>query len=113
MTKIVSERLEMERMGAHECQSKNVSRRVETYPVFGECMVCGTGTVVELTARQKAYYDTYVNDGWPAFYDHMREAVPDPVELAFLYCGVCSDHARLLLDGHPGPGKQQPVQNQD
>lgn len=103
MTKIVSERLEMERMGAH----------VETYPVFGECMVCGTGTVVELTARQKAYYDTYVNDGWPAFYDHMREAVPDPVELAFLYCGLCSDHARLLLDGNPGPGKQQPVQNQD
>lgn len=103
MTKIVSERLEMERMGAH----------VETYPVFGECMVCGTGTVVELTARQKAYYDTYVNDGWPAFYDHMREAVPDPVELAFLYCGLCSDHARLLLDEHPGPGKQQPVQNQD
>ena len=103
MIKIVSERLEMERMGAH----------VETYPVFGECMVCGTGTVVELTARQKAYYDTYVNDGWPAFYDHMREAVPDPVELAFLYCGLCSDHARLLLDGHPGPGKQQPVQNQD
>ena len=103
MTKIVSERLEMERMGA----------RVETYPVFGECMVCGTGTVVELTARQKAYYDTYVNDGWPAFYDHMREAVPDPVELAFLYCGLCSDHARLLLDGNPGPGKQQPVQNQD
>lgn len=103
MIKIVSERLEMERMGAH----------VETYPVFGECMVCGTGTVVELTARQKAYYDTYVNDGWPAFYDHMREAVPDPVELAFLYCGLCSDHARLLLDGNPGPGKQQPVQNQD
>lgn len=103
MTKIVSERLEMERMGAH----------VETYPVFGECMVCGTGTVVELTARQKAYYDTYVNDGWPAFYDHMREVVPDPVELAFLYCGLCSDHARLLLDGNPGPGKQQPVQNQD
>lgn len=103
MIKIVSERLEMERMGAH----------METYPVFGECMVCGTGTVVELTARQKAYYDTYVNDGWPAFYDHMREAVPDPVELAFLYCGLCSDHARLLLDGHPGPGKQQPVQNQD
>lgn len=103
MIKIVSERLEMERMGAH----------VETYPVFGECMVCGTGTVVELTARQKAYYDTYVNDGWPAFYDHMREVVPDPVELAFLYCGLCSDHARLLLDGNPGPGKQQPVQNQD
>ena len=23
--------------------SKNVSRRVETYPVFGECMVCGGG----------------------------------------------------------------------
>lgn len=93
--------------------SKNVSRRVETYPVFGECMVCGAGTVIELTAKQKAYYDTYVSGSWKSFYDHMSGVAPDPVELAFLYCGLCADHAGRLLDEHPGPGRWQPAQNQD
>lgn len=82
-------------------------------PVSGECPVCEAGGVVNLEARQKAYYDTYVLDGWESFYDHMLPVLHDPETLAFLHDGLCSLHASRLLDEYPGAGEwAQPTRGQ-
>lgn len=65
----------------------------ETRTVYGECLVCGRGDSVQIDSKTSRPHDGHSDDSWDDFKLAAAMVGADRSPAAFLWRGMCPDHA--------------------